>query len=72
MNTKTFVRNGPCGLILTRGKRELHLLGTSVEQVKRARAMAAAESFDALFKRARRAPHSRNVAFIKVSSEEGF
>lgn len=72
MNTQTVVRNGPCGLILTRGKRELHLLGTSVEQVERARTMAAGVSFDVLFKRARRAPHSRNTAFIKVGSEDGF
>ena len=39
---------------------------------RRGLVMAAGASFDVLFKRARRAPHSRNTAFIKVGSEEGF
>ncbi len=67
MNTETTYRNTPAGIIATRGKRELHLLGTSVAQTEAARNLLAAHSFDQLFKAARKAPGTRNVAFIKVA-----
>lgn len=66
MSTETTIRNTPAGIIAVRGKRELHLLGTSVAQTERARTALATRSFDGLYRTARRSPHSRNVAYIKV------
>ena len=54
------------GIVAVRGKRELHLLGTSVDALCRARDILASHSFDSLFRRARKAPHSRNIAFARV------
>ena len=67
MQEVTKYRNTPAGIVATRGKRELHVLATSFNEVKTARRLLAEESFDSLFKRAKRAPGMRGVAFIKIS-----
>lgn len=62
----TRIRNTPAGMVATRGKRELHLLGTSVDATLRSRELLAGYTFNTLFARAHRAPGQRNVAFLKM------
>ncbi len=64
----TQYRDSAAGIVAVRGKRELHLLGNSVAEGERAKALLAAHSFDRLFRAARRAPHSRNVAYMRMAA----
>jgi hypothetical protein len=68
LSNGTEYRSTPAGLIVVRGKRELHLLGTSAAQSERARTLLSSVSFNRLFTAARKSPASRNVAFIKVAA----
>ena len=63
----TEIRENHRGMVLTRGKRELHILGTSVSQVERARKLAAMQSFNRLFTSAPSSP-IRNTRAIKLSA----
>lgn len=58
------------GIVAVRGKRELYLLGTSVNQMKKARELLANNSFNVLFKKGKLSPQSKNVAYIKIPSNE--
>lgn len=65
----TTYRSTPAGLVLMRGKRELHLLGTSVSQQEKARALVVDHSFAQLFARARRTPATgRSVAYLRIAA----
>lgn len=68
MTNSTAYRDTPRGVVVLRGKRELHLLGTSVEQTRQIRHLLATRSFDSLFKSGRCAPQSRNVAYIRIGA----
>lgn len=59
-------RETPAGLVVERGNRELHLLGTSVAAQDKARQLLASRSFDRLFKAGKSAPGVKNTAFIKL------
>lgn len=63
----TEYRETPAGVIAVKGKRELHLLGTSVAASEKARALLSSSSFNSLFSAAKKAPFSRNVAYIKIA-----
>lgn len=63
----TTYRNGPASIIATRGNRELHILGKSVEAVKAGRTLLAANSFDSLYKSAKSSP-AKNVRFINMAT----
>lgn len=65
---QTTYRNTPAGIIAVRGKRELHMLGTSVAQTQAARHLLATTSFDRLFKAARKSPGQKNSAYVKVEA----
>ena len=54
------------GLVAVRGKRELHLLGTSATHTAKARHMLATHSFNALYQAAHQAPGMKNVRYLKV------
>lgn len=63
----TTIRDTPAGMIATKGKRELHLLGTSVDQTKRARHLLATRSFNQLFQAGRSyGSTGRNVRAIRL------
>lgn len=65
----TTYRNTPGGILAVRGKRELHVLTTSVEATEKARTLLATHSFDRPFKAGRSAPHTgRNVRYLKVAT----
>lgn len=64
----TTVRSTPAGLLATRGKREIHFLGTSAAATARATALLAQNSFDSLFKAASRGPKAMgsNVRIVRT------
>ena len=64
----TEYRDVECGIVARRGKRELYLLAKSVVQGERARKLLATHSFNRLFAAGRKSPHSRNVAYLRVSN----
>lgn len=68
MSNGTEYRETPAGIIALRGKREIHLLGTSVAASAKARDLLVKHSFNRLFTAARKSPCSKNVAFIKVEA----
>ena len=60
-------RSNNYGIILTKGKRELHVLGRSVNQVKKAKEIISKNSFNKLFTKARKVRVlGPNVAYIKI------
>lgn len=66
MTNGTEYRETPCGIVAVHGKRELHLLGTSVAAMSKSRDILARNSFNRIFTAATKSPASRNVAYIKV------
>ena len=62
----TTIRSTPAGIVATRGARELHLIGTSVNQIDKARQLLADHSFDKLFKAAMSTP-LRNTRKITLT-----
>jgi len=68
MTNGTRWRETAAGIVAVRGKRELYLLGTSTEGMRKARALLAEHSFDALFRRAARHPIGRNAAYIRTDA----
>ena len=55
------------GLVAVSGKRELHLLGTSVTSMERAKEMLATMSFSKLVGMAQKHPITKNTFFLKVA-----
>lgn len=66
MTSGTAYRETTSGLVAVRGARELHILGTSVEQLTQARRLLASHSFDQLFKAGRSVPNLSNTRYLKV------
>jgi hypothetical protein len=64
-NTTTF-RDTPRGIIATRGNRELHMLGTSVNAMQVSRNLLATRSFNNLYTVAKSSP-LKNVRFIRTA-----
>lgn len=59
-------RETPAGLVIERGGRELHLLGTSTDSQARAKQLISGHSFDRLFKSGKKSPGQKNSAYIKL------
>lgn len=69
INAGTTVRSTTSGLVATRGKRELHILGTSVVATKKAHSLLALHSFDKLFRAGKTAGAAgRNVRYISLKA----
>jgi hypothetical protein len=66
MSTTTF-RETHSGIVATRGKRELHMLGTSVAAMQLSRQLLATHSFNILYTRANSSP-LKNVRAIVVGT----
>lgn len=65
----TRYRTTHSGIVLLKGKRELHLLGNSVNQIAKARQLMANYSFNKLYSKARRAPNMSNVRFLRIKGQ---
>lgn len=62
---ETVITEVAAGLLATRGKRSIYLLGTSTEVVERYRNMLASYTFAALWRGAKPAPQLPNTRLIK-------
>ncbi|MDE2020164.1 MAG: hypothetical protein KGJ13_07515 [Patescibacteria group bacterium] len=66
LNDGTTYRENDNGIVLMHGKRTLHILCQSVDQLTKARDMITKTSFNALFNKGKAAPKMKNIAYFRV------
>ena len=64
----TEIHDNNVGVVATRGKREIHLLGKTESSRADARALLAAHSFDRIFKASKPTPNVRNSRYLKIGA----
>lgn len=62
----TTYRTTQNGIVLVRGKRELYLQGTSIEQTEKAHKLIATKSFNKLFTAGKKHHLLNNTAYINL------